>query len=562
MTHILPALQTISKRITSRFQRRWRLSLWSLATLAIALLILLPILIVLSSLFSDSGDIWAHLGSTVLPLYIRNSLLLMVGVGFGVSLLGVSTAWIVTTCQFPGRRLFEWCLLLPLAAPAYVLAYVYTDVLEYYGPLQSGLRHLFNWQSSADYWFPQVRSLGGATIMLSLVLYPYVYLLVRVAFLEQSICTIEASRSLGCSPWQSFWRVALPLARPAIAAGTSLALMETLSDFGTVQYFGVETFTTGIYRTWFGLDARTAASQLSSVLLLFILALVVLEQWSRRQSRYYQITSAPQQTSMYSLRGGRTLAAWLVCALPIGLGFGVPALVLLRMAIANATENFTDNFWTYARNSIVVASITAAIAVVLALVLAYGRRLQPSPMMNAAVRTAAFGYAFPGTVIAVGILIPTGNIDNGLDAFMERTFGISTGLLLSGTIVALVLAYLVRFLAVAFNTVNAGLLRIRPSLDEAARSLGYSPTSTLTQVHAPLMRASLLTAAILVFVDVMKELPATLIVRPFNFDTLAVQVYRLAADERLSEAAAPALAIIVAGLLPVVLLSWRIRRKS
>ncbi|MGB3614027.1 MAG: iron ABC transporter permease [Elainellaceae cyanobacterium] len=551
----------MSRRIASRFQHRWQLSLWSLVTLAIALLILLPILIVLSSLFVDSGDVWTHLGSTVLPLYIRNSLLLMVSVGFGVSILGVSSAWLVTTCRFPGRRLFEWSLLLPLAAPAYVLAYVYTDVLDYFGPLQSGLRTLFGWQSSTDYWFPQVRSLGGAAIMLSLVLYPYVYLLVRVAFLEQSVCTIEASRSLGCSPWQSFWRVALPLARPAIAAGTSLALMETLSDFGTVQYFGVETFTTGIYRTWFGLDARTAASQLSSVLLLFILALVVLEQWSRRQSRYYQVTAAPQQTSMYALSGMRTLAAWLICALPIGLGFGIPAVVLLRMAIANATENFTDNFWTYARNSIIVASTTAAIAVLLALVLAYGRRLQPSPVMNAAVRTAAFGYAFPGTVIAVGILIPAGNIDNALDAFMERTFGVSTGLLLSGTIVALVLAYLVRFLAVAFNTVNAGLLRIKPSLDEAARSLGYTPTSTLVRVHAPLMRASLLTAAILVFVDVMKELPATLIVRPFNFDTLAVQVYRLAADERLSEAAAPALAIIVVGLLPVALLTWRIRRK-
>ena len=545
----------------SRHRRPPLLSFWTLTTVAIALLVLLPILVVLSSLFADSGEIWRHLGRTVLPVYIRNSLLLMVSVGLGVSLLGVSTAWLVTTCQFRGRRLFEWGLLLPLAAPAYVLAYVYTDVLDYFGPVQTSLRRLFGWQSSADYWFPQVRSLGGAAIMLSLVLYPYVYLLVRVAFLEQSVCTMEASRALGCNPWQSFWRVALPLARPAIAAGTSLALMETLSDFGTVEYFGVETFTTGIYRTWFGLDERTAASQLASVLLLFILVLVVLEKWSRRQSRYYHVAASPQ-TGGYHLVGLRALGAWVTCALPLVLGFGIPAAVLFNMAIANATDNFTDNFWTYTRNSVVVAGITAAIAVLLALILAYGRRLQPSLAMTTAVRLAAFGYAFPGTVIAVGILIPTGTIDNAVDAWMERTFGISTGLLLSGTIVALVLAYLVRFLAVAFNTVSAGLLRVKPSLDEAARSLGYTPTGALARVHVPLMRASLLTAAILVFVDVMKELPATLIVRPFNFDTLAVQVYRLAADERLSEAAAPALAIIVAGLLPVALLSWRIRRKG
>ncbi len=556
-----PSLQVITRRLARLRQRQSQFSVWSLVTLAIALLILLPILVVLSSLFADSGDIWSHLGATVLPIYIRNSLLLMAGVGFGVIALGVSAAWLVTTCRFPGRRLFEWGLLLPLAAPAYVLAYVYTDLLDYFGPVQSALRALFGWQGSGDYWFPQVRSLAGAAIMLSLVLYPYVYMLVRVAFLEQSLCTIEASRSLGCSPWQSFWRVALPLARPTIAAGTSLALMETLSDFGTVQYFGVETFTTGIYRTWFGLGERVAASQLSSVLLLFILALVVLEQRSRRQSRYYQTAAAPQQRSTYKLTGWRAGGAWLACALPLGLGFGIPSLVLLLLAIANATENFTDNFWSYARNSVLVASVTAVIGIALALILAYGRRLQPGLLMNAAVRTAALGYAFPGIVIAVGILIPAGAVDNALDAWMERTFGVSTGLLLSGTIVALVLAYLVRFLAVAFNTVNTGLLRIKPSLDEVSRSLGHTPTQTLLEVHAPLMRASLLTAAILVFVDVMKELPATLIVRPFNFDTLAVQVYRLASDERLSEAAAPALAIIVAGLLPVALLSWRIRHK-
>jgi iron(III) transport system permease protein len=528
--------------------------------LAIALLIVMPIGVVLSSLWSNSGAVWQHLASTVLPTYILNSIALMLGVGLGVVAIGVSTAWLVTACQFPGCRLFEWSLLLPLAAPAYLLAYVYTELLDYYGPVQSALRIVFGWQNVSDYWFPPIRSLGGAIAMLVLVLYPYVYLLARVAFLEQAKCTLEASRSLGCNPWHSFWRVAVPLARPAIAAGTSLALMETLSDFGTVQYFGISTFTTGIYRTWFGMGERVAASQLSSVLLLFILGLIALELWSRRQSRYYQMSHPTQRRAAYDLKGWRAIAAWLTCMIPVGLGFALPAVLLLEMAIAHATQNFTSNFWIYARNSLTLSGLTAAIAVVLALIMAYGRRLQPNPMMHTATRIAAIGYAFPGAVIAVGILIPIGRFDNALDAWMQSTIGISTGLLLSGTIIALIFAYLVRFLAVAFSTVESNLIRIKPSLDDAARSLGYTPTRTLIHVHAPLMSSGLLTAAILVFVDVMKELPATLIVRPFNFDTLAVQVYRLASDERLAEAAAPALAIVAVGILPVVLLSWRILR--
>jgi len=534
---------------------------WSLVVLAIALLILMPIGVVLSSVFVDSGEIWTHLAETVLPTYIQNSVWLMLGVGVGVVGLGVSTAWLVTSCEFAGRRVFEWALLLPLAAPAYLLAYVYTDLLDYYGVVQTGLRTVFGWQSSTDYWFPPIRSLGGAIAMFALVLYPYVYLLTRVAFLEQSVCTLEASRSLGCNPWTSFWKVALPLARPAIAAGTSLALMETLSDFGTVQYFGVETFTTGIYRTWFGMGEAAAASQLSSVLLLFILVLVLLEQWSRRQNRYYQTVHPAQHSSPYCLGLGRTVLAWAICGLPLLLGFVVPSIALLQMAIANATDNFTDNFWIYGRNSLVLAALTALIGMILALIMAYGRRLQPTPVMNIAVRLASLGYAFPGTVIAVGILIPIGTIDNTLDTWMQDTFGISTGLLLSGTITALVFAYLVRFLAVAFNSVESSLARIKPSFDDAARSLGYSPGRTLLHVHAPLMTSGLLTAAILMFVDVMKELPATLIVRPFNFDTLAVQVYRLASDERLAEAAAPALAIVAVGILPVVVLSWQMTRR-
>jgi iron(III) transport system permease protein len=350
----------------------------------------------------------------------------------------------------------------------------------------------------------------------------------------------------------------LPLARPAIVAGLALALMETLNDFGTVQYFGVDTFTTGIYRTWFGLGERVAAAQLAAFLLLFILWLILLERWSRRRARYYQGVGSHRRMASYQLRGIGAVGAWFACFLPLGLGFLLPAAVLLEMTIKNATITIDERFWGFARNSFVLAVITAMLGVAIAVVMAYGLRLRSNVGMRFATRIASMGYAVPGSVIAVGILIPIGKLDNTIDAWMRSTFGISTGLLLSGTITALVFAYLVRFLAVSFSTVEASLGKIKPSLDDAARSLGHSPTSTLVKVHTPMMWGSLLTAAMLVFVDVMKELPATLIVRPFNFDTLAVRVYNLASDERLAEAAGPALAIVLVGIIPVILLSLRI----
>ena len=553
---VSPESSFISSSRLRSFARFW--NGWTIAVCLIALLIATPILVVLSSMFVDARQVWQHLAETVLVSYLMNSLWLMLGVGAGVLAIGVSTAWCVTMCRFPGSRSLEWLLLLPLAVPAYLMAYVYTELLEFYGPVQMTLRGLFGWTEVGDYWFPPIRSVGGAIVLFSLVLYPYVYLLARVAFLEQSVCTLEASRSLGCSPWRSFWKVALPLARPAIVAGLALALMETLSDFGAVQYFGVNTFTVGIYRTWFGMGERIAASQLSALLLGVVLLLLILEQLSRRQTRYYQTSSRYQRSSPFVLQGWRSILALTICGLPVLLGFLLPAIVLLQMALSNVTKNFSDRFWQLASHSFLASMITAAIGVVLALILAYGLRLRPSWGMNLAVRTAAIGYAVPGTVIAVGVLIPLGQFDNRIDAWMQATFGISTGLLLSGTIAALVFAYLVRFLTVAFNSVESNLGRIKPNLDEASRSLGYSPTQTLLKIHAPLMGSGLLTAALLVFVDVMKELPATLIVRPFNFDTLAVEVYKLASDERLAEAAAPALAIVLVGVIPVVLLSWQV----
>ncbi|MEM7590699.1 MAG: iron ABC transporter permease [Cyanobacteria bacterium P01_A01_bin.83] len=544
----------------SNIRRRFALRGWTLLVIAIALVIATPIIFVISNVFTESGAIWEHLASTVLKDYLSNSCWLMVLVGAGVCVIGVGTAWLVTMCRFWGSKWLEWALLLPLAAPAYLLAYAYTDMLGYFGPVQRGLRHLFNWQSSLDYWFPEIRSLWGAAVMLILVLYPYVYLLARVAFIEQSVCTIEASRSLGCSPWRSFFTVAIPLARPAIVAGLALALMETLNDLGTVEYFGVDTFTTGIYRTWLGFGERAAAAQLAACLMIFILILIVLERRSRNAAQYYDSSSSTKRLSPFQLNLGHNLLALIYCLLPVIFGFIIPALYLLQLTVYNLNAAFDDDFWNLASHSFVLASLSAIIAVVISLLLAYGQRLEPSRLMKTAVRIAAMGYAIPGSVIAVGILIPVAGLDNVIDSWMRATFNISTGLLLSGTIISLIFAYLVRFLAVAFGSIESSLNKISPSLDDASRSLGYGSTRTLWKVHTPLMSGGLLTSAMLVFVDVMKELPATLVIRPFNFDTLGIRVYQYASDERLIEAAAPALAIVVVGLIPVIFLSWRIAR--
>jgi iron(III) transport system permease protein len=543
--------------------RRWLPSgRWSLAAIAIALLVSTPILALLGHLFTDTRALWQHLAATVLGIYIRNSLGLMVGVGLGTMVLGTGLAWLVTMCQFWGSGWLGWALLLPLAAPAYILAYVYTDFLDFYGPVQSALRGWFGWQSAQDYWFPNLRSLWGAITMLVLVLYPYVYLLARSAFLSQSSCMVEASRSLGCRPWQGFWRVALPLARPAIVAGVSLALMETLNDYATVQFFSVDTFTTGIYRTWFGLGDRPAATQLSILLLAVILALILCEKASRGRIRFHQGSQSRPQVQPYPLTGGRAALAMLSCLVPLGLGFVLPAGLLLQLAIAHRDQTFDQRFWGFASHSLLAASGAALLTLVVAIILAYGLRLQPTPINRVATQIAALGYAIPGSVIAVGILTALGGFDNAIDSWMRATFNVSTGLLLSGTIAALLFAYVVRFLALSLSTVEASLTQIKPSLDDAARSLGQTGISTLVQIHIPLLWKGLLAAMILVFVDVMKELSATLIIRPFNFDTLAVHVYNLAADERLAEASGSALAIVLVGLVPVILLTWQMERKE
>ena len=539
-------------------RRRWPWLLW--IALLTAVLVAVPIGSVGSHVFAGgTGATWAHLAATVLPDYIATTLWLCAGVGIGVTLLGVGAAWLVTRHQFPGRATFEWALVLPLAVPAYVMAYTYTDLLQYVGPVQAALREAFGWRR-ADYWFPEVRSTGGAVLMFSLVLYPYVYLMARTAFLERGGATIEVARSLGLTPWQGFLRVSLPMARPAIAGGVALALMETLADFGTVSYFAVQTFTTGIYRAWFSLGDRVAAAQLALVLLAFVAGVLVFERASRGGRRFAETGLRRGSTARTPLKGSRASLAMAACAVPLVGGFGLPAALLLRMALTEGDAQFGQRFIRLAGNSVLLAGLTALLAVALALLIAYAARIHRGAIMRWAHRVAGLGYALPGSVIAVGVLIPVTRLDHLLAAGLRDVFGIELGLLFTGSIAALVYACLVRYLTAAMQAVEAGLARITPSMDQAARSLGHTPAQTMWRVHLPLLRAPLLTAGLLVFIDVMKELPATLVMRPFNFDTLATQAYTLAADERLAEASTAALAIVVVGLLPMVVICRQIAR--
>lgn len=528
---------------------------WHVAALATATLVALPILAIFWKALNPTENIWPHLASTVLPGYVLTTVLLMLGVGVGTFVIGTGTAWLVAMCRFPGRSLFEWTLLLPLAMPGYLIAYVYTDLLEFAGPLQSLLREVFGWSTKRDYWFPEIRSLGGAIAMLTLVLYPYVYALARATFLEQSICVLEVSRTLGRGTWRSLRDVALPLARPAIAVGVTLALMECLNDFGTVDFFAVRTLTAGVFDVWLRMGNAGGAAQIALVMLAFVVLLIWAERRSRARQRFHHTSSKLRPIEGIPLHGRKAWAAVVACALPVLLGFAVPATVLADYAFNSQAAQWSPDFLGHALNSLGLSAAAALVAVALATLLAYAVRQRAGGVVHAAVRLASVGYAIPGAVLALGVLIPFAAFDNAVDGFLRQTVGISTGLILSGTVVALIFAYTVRFLAVSLGAVEAGLGRVTPSMEMAARTLGHSPSATLRRLHLPMIRGSMLTAGLLVFVDTMKELPATLILRPFNFDTLATFVYQYASDERLEACAPAALAIVAAGILPVLLLA-------
>ncbi|MCP4431111.1 MAG: iron ABC transporter permease [Gammaproteobacteria bacterium] len=541
--------RNINPASVSSLNRMWKPAIF-LTTLFFAV----PILTIAGFIVQPSAEIWQHLVDTVLSDYITNSAWLMFGVGLGTFSIGVTCAWLTSVCQFPGKRFFVWALLLPLAMPAYIIAYTYTGMFDYAGPVQTLLREWMGWEYG-DYYFPEIRSIGGAIAMLSFVLFPYVYLLARAAFLDQSVCVIEVSRTLGCNLWSSFFRIALPLARPAIVAGMSLVLMETLADYGTVAYFGLGVFTTGIFRTWFGLGDSAAAAKLAAILLLFVFTLVIIERASRRQAQYHHSTNRYQKLPEYQLLGLRGWIAFFACLMPLLLGFILPSIQLGFWAVDTYAETVDSSFIELTFHSVSLAAAASLIAVLLALFLAYGKRLIGGKLVVSSIRVVATGYAIPGTVVAIGIIIPFAWFDNSLDAFLRDRFDISSGLLLSGSLFAVMFAYMVRFLAVSIQSVEAGLGKIKHSMDDAGRSLGYRPGEMLFKVHLPLMKGSVLTALLIVFVDVMKELPATLILRPFNFNTLAVRAFELAADERLAESATAALMIVAVGLIPVMLLS-------
>jgi len=528
----------------------------------------LPVL----SVFASFGDATAstetlrHLVDTIIPTALLETALLAVGTTAGVIVIGAVTGWIAATCDFPGRRQFEWALLLPLAMPAYIVAYAYTDALQFSGPVQSALRTMFDWRRGDYYWFPDIRSVGGGVFVLTVVLYPYVYLLARTAFLARTAAMADAARSLGLNPWQTWWQVNLPLARPAIAAGALLALMETLADYGATAYFGLQTFTVAIYRAWFALGDRMAASQLAAVLLLLVLAVLAFEIRARGRARFFTPTASQRPAPRSILKGAPAIAAVSVCVLPILLGFVLPVALLIRLLLPAWGMMDWTRYLGWLMNTVGIAVGGAVLVLLTVLALAYAARSAERGlsrmMVQMAVRLMSLGYALPGAVVAIGILVPLAQLDNGLDSLTRQLLGVGTGLLLTGSVFALLYGYLVRYFAVAFQSVEAGLTQITPAMDASARSLGSSAAQTFVRVHLPILTPSVLAASLLVLVDVMKELPATLLLRPFNFDTLAVIAYQMASDERLGEAALPALTIVAVGVLPVALLSRAIARTA
>lgn len=512
---------------------------------------MVPVVVTFSSFAFVEGDILAHLAEFVLPELVVNTLWLVLGVGTGVTLLGVSLAWLTAMCEFPGRRLFDWALLLPLALPAYVTAFVAIGLLDFTGPLQTWLR---------DGWgirgLPEIRSRGGVILVMSLALYPYVYLIARNAFATQGAIALEAAQSLGLSRTQGFFRVALPMARPWIAAGLMLALMETLADFGTMAIFNYDTFTTAIYKAWYSLFSLPAAAQLASILILFVLVAVVFEQRSRVQMRYGAVGRSAVSRRI-RLSPARAALAFAYAGGVLAVAFIIPVVQLGLWTGSVAATDLDSRYWGFAWRSLLLAGMGSLLVVAVALLLAYAGRLRPGPAMMWTQRLATLGYAFPGAVLAVGLFIPVATLDNWLLDAGRAWFGFDGSSVFKGTLLVMLLAYLVRFLAVGFGPIDSGLHRITRNIDEAARNLGTGAAGLLTRVHLPMLRASLLTAAVFAFVDIMKEMPITLMTRPFGWDTLAIRVFEMTSEGEWERAALPSLAIVIAGIIPIILLTWR-----
>jgi iron(III) transport system permease protein len=545
---------------TVRLRPIARPDFWTIGALALAALLLMPVAAVAWMALFPTENVWPHLVRNALPIYLGNTFALALMVGAGAAVIGTGAAWLVTMTEFPGRRWLDWALLAPLAVPAYIGAYALVDMLEYAGPVQTTLRSLFGWQSARDYWFPEIRSIGAAAFVLTFALYPYVYLLARAAFREQSVCALEVGRALGCGPWGVFWRVGLPLARPAVVAGTAIVCMETIADFGAVDYFAVPTLTRGIFAIWLETYNAGGAAQIAMVMLAFVMALLALERSARRGKRFHHMSRRyrPIRRAVPS-----TAPRWLLfglCFAPVLFGFVVPTGIIGWHAVSHLDQWSDPPFWRAALHTAALATAAAVIACLIGVFMVYGARSSPSRLPRWIAQATALGYAVPGAVLAVGVLIPLAALDHWLADRIEASLGVDAGLLLTGSAAAIVFAHVVRFVAIAHGAVDGALGRVTPSMELVARTLGSSRRRILARVHVPMIRGSLLTAALLIFVDSAKELPATLILRPFDFETLATSLYNAASLEQLARSGPAALAIVAVGLAPVMLLARTLNR--
>lgn len=534
----------------------------SLLSLTLGLILSLPLLALIVEAVTGDGESFRHIRQTVLSDYVINTLQLMSLVAVLVLLIGVPLAWLLASCQFTGKRFFNWALVLPLAMPAYLVAYTYTDLFDYAGPIQIWLRQTFAWSQPSDYWFFDIRSLGGAAVVISLVLYPYVYLMTKASFLEQNANLTQAARMLGASPWRSFIKISLPLAHKAIIAGCALVLMETLADFATVHYFAVSTLTTAVYDTWLGHYDLASAAKLSCLMVLGVLALLTLEQAQSRHKKVANDAKSSQQDICYQLTGWRNIAAVAACSLVLFLGFALPAIQLSIYTFNYFEQAWTSEAFVYAINSLKIAAVTSVVAVLSAVFINYRYRISRHPANLFSLKVSSNGYAIPGTVLAIGVLIPLSFLDNQINQLAESMSLDTPGLLLSGSIFAIICTHVVRFVAIANKSVESSYQKLSESLDMAAKTLGASRFKLLTKVHLPLLKRSTMVAALLIFVESMKELPAALLLRPFDFQTLPTYVYQFASDEQLELASVGAIMIVLVGLIPLLFINRSIDSQS
>ncbi len=528
---------------------------WSAFSYIIAILLSLPLVAILVQSTLPDEAIFSHLANTVLPTYISNTLVLMLAVCIGATLIALPAAWFVARCHFPGRHLFQWSLLLPLAMPAYVVAYIYTDLLDYAGPVQVYLRNYFGWQSSQDYFFPEVRSLAGAAIMLALVLFPYIYLLARTAFMEQSFSLHHAAKVMGCHPWKSFWRLSLPMARPALAVGAALVAMETVADFATVSYFAVPTLTTAVYDTWLGYGSLSAAAKLSSIMLLVVFCMIAIERFGRRRQKLFQKQTEVNEPERYHLSLIKQFIATFYCSGLLFLAFLLPFIILLDYGWHYFDISWNKEFIQYSVNSLYLSVIVSIISLVIAVSLMFVRRASPRKLDLFPSRLVSTGYALPGTVLAIGVLAPLTYIDFAVDDIYSFFDKQGPGLLFSSSVFALIFAFVVRFGAIAIGSIENSYKRISPTLDMASITMGVRPQLLLWRVHLPLLRNGILAGLLLVFIESMKELPAALLLRPVGFENLATYVFQFVSDEQLEHGALAAIVIVLVGLVPLIYLN-------